>query len=63
LHNNSAATTATQIPSNTPSEYKEKVNVENKNVHIPKFRNVICQNILQASATLPTSQQHSKSKI
>ena len=66
LHNNSAAATATEIPSNISSESKEKVlNVENKNfhdVHIPKFRNVICQNILQASATLPTSQQHSKSK-
>lgn len=62
LHKNSTATTATHILRNIPNESKEKVvDVEDKNVHIPKFRNVICQNILQASSNLPT-QQHSKTK-
>ncbi len=63
LHKISTASSTIQNPSNILGVSKEKVsNVEDKNVNIPKFRNVVCQNILQASAPLPATHQLSKTK-
>lgn len=64
LHKSSStASSSIHIPSNILGAQKEKIsNVEDKNVNIPKFRNVVCQNILQASAALPAIQQHPKTK-
>ncbi|XP_046442034.1 TRAF-type zinc finger domain-containing protein 1-like isoform X2 [Daphnia pulex] len=57
------ASSTFQGPSNILDVSKEKVsNVEDKNVNIPKYRNVVCQNILQASAPLPATQHISKTK-
>lgn len=62
LHKIPTASSTIQGPSNILGVAKEKVsNVEDKNVNIPKYRNVVCQNILQASAPLPATQ-HSKTK-
>jgi hypothetical protein len=67
LHKIPTTSSTIQSPSNIlgVSKEKEKVsNVEDKNFNIPKYRNVVCQNILQASAPLPTTQySKTKSKI
>lgn len=58
LHNSSSIKSTNQLKITDKSSGQKELPLNmGKKVVIPKFRNVVCQNILQASAALPTTQQ------